>query len=331
MDLFCGCGGLTLGLKRAGYRVLGAIDFDADAVSSYRANHRDVQVWNSDIRGLSVARTLKRLRLKPGRLELLAGCPPCQGFSNLRTRNGSRRRFDMQNSLIDEFLRFVRGMRPKAVLLENVPALADHWRFREFCRGMKELGYKEIHAIQDAADFGIPQRRRRLIYMAVRKSAPILPSPRGVRRTVRDSIGELPIAGESGDFVHDFPATRSQDVQRLIRMIPKDGGSRGDLPRKLWLKCHRKTDGFHDVYGRMQWDEPAPTITSGCHNPSKGRFLHPNKHRNITLREAALLQGFPRSYRFSRTSSKESLALQIGNALPPQFVAAHARALRRAY
>jgi DNA (cytosine-5)-methyltransferase 1 len=271
---------------------------------------------------------LRSLRLKRGRLELLAGCPPCQGFSNLRTRNRSRRRFDMRNSLIAEFLRFVRGLRPQAILLENVPALADHWRFRIFRREMKRLGYNEIHAVQDAADFGVPQRRRRLIYMAVRQGRPLLPKPLKIRRNVREALVGLPRAGLSGDRIHDLPANRSPEVKRLIKLIPRNGGSRADLPRRLWLDCHLDTDGFRDVYGRMRWNEPAPTITSGCHNPSKGRFLHPTANRNITLREAALLQGFPKTYRFSRTAGKEALAMQIGNALPPMFVAAHARALR---
>jgi DNA (cytosine-5)-methyltransferase 1 len=233
----------------------------------------------------------------------------------------------MRNSLIGEFLRFVRGLRPRAVLLENVPALADHWRFRQFRRAMKPLGYHEIHAIQNAADFGVPQRRRRLIYMAMRGSGPILPRPEKDRRSVRDAFAGLPKPGKSGDRIHDIPANRSPAVQRLIRLIPQDGGSRADLPRRLWLDCHRAVDGFRDVYGRMRWDDPSPTITSGCHNPSKGRFLHPSANRNITLREAAILQGFPRSYKFAREIGKEALALQIGNALPPRFVAAHARAL----
>jgi DNA (cytosine-5)-methyltransferase 1 len=330
IDVFCGCGGLTVGLKRAGYRVVAAIDVDMRAAESYRANHKRVRVWTTDIRHLPVAGVRRALRLKRGHLELLAGCPPCQGFSDLRTRNGSRRRYDMRNSLIDEFLRFVRGLLPRAVLLENVPALASHWRFDEFRRAMRRLGYRETHAIQDAADFGVPQRRRRLIYMAARGSEPILPEPRKMHRTVRDAIEGLPKAGISGDRIHDLPEVRAPHVRRMIRLIPRNGGSRADLPRSLWLKCHRANDGFSDVYGRMRWGSPSPTITSGCHNPSKGRFLHPTANRSITLREAALLQAFPRTYKFSRNAGKEQLAAQIGNALPPPFVSAHARSLRLA-
>jgi DNA (cytosine-5)-methyltransferase 1 len=148
--------------------------------------------------------------------------------------------------------------------------------------------------------------------------------------TVRSAIGKMPKAGISGDALHDWPEKRSARVRRLIRSVPKDGGSRSQLPRNHWLKCHKVTNGFSDVYGRMKWDEPAPTITGGCFNPSKGRFLHPDGHRAITLREAAILQGFPRDYRFSTGTGKQDLAAQIGNALPPAIVTAHAKAIRHA-
>jgi DNA (cytosine-5)-methyltransferase 1 len=123
---------------------------------------------------------------------------------------------------------------------------------------------------------------------------------------------------------------RSPKVRKLIADIPKDGGSRGDLPKRRQLQCHKKNDGFHDVYGRMAWDDVAPTITSGCFNPSKGRFLHPEQDRAITMREAALLQGFPRSYFFDATIGKSALALMIGNALPPEFIRRHAVEIRSA-
>jgi DNA (cytosine-5)-methyltransferase 1 len=147
--------------------------------------------------------------------------------------------------------------------------------------------------------------------------------------TVRQALGGLRDPGTSGDYLHDIPENRSVQVREIIQLIPRDGGSRSSLPERFWLACHKRASGFFDVYGRLRWDTPASTITSGCHNPSKGRFLHPELNRTITLREAAILQGFPRSYRFSRLAGKERLATQIGNALPPRFVAAHARVLRR--
>ena len=183
--------------------------------------------------------------------------------------------------------------------------------------------------ILNAADYGVPQRRNRLIYVAGLKRPAAFARPARVRRTVRDAIGALPLAGASGDAVHDMPEKRSRKVMALIKRIPKNGGSRTDLPMKAQLDCHKRCDGFKDVYGRMAWDEPAPTITSGCSNPSKGRFLHPDQNRAITMREAALLQGFPRSYKFPTTTNKQAIALMIGNALPPEFIRRHAMAIRK--
>ncbi|MDX3775796.1 DNA cytosine methyltransferase, partial [Chromatiaceae bacterium AAb-1] len=144
--------------------------------------------------------------------------------------------------------------------------------------------------------------------------------------TVRDAIGFLPAVGESGDSLHDFTSSkRSARIQALIEAIPKNGGSRHSLPEELKLDCHKKTSGFNDVYGRMQWDDVAPTITSGCTNPSKGRFLHPDYDRAITLREAAILQGFPIDYKFNILHGKEAIGLMLGNALPPTFICAHSK------
>jgi DNA (cytosine-5)-methyltransferase 1 len=145
------------------------------------------------------------------------------------------------------------------------------------------------------------------------------------QKTVKKTIGSLPRAGKSGDPVHDMPENRTPRIKKIIRLIPKDGGSRGDLPEEFHLECHKRCNGFKDVYGRMAWNDVAPTITSGCFNPSKGRFLHPVENRAITLREAALLQGFPCRYKFPITNSKSAVALMIGNALPPPLIAAHSR------
>jgi DNA (cytosine-5)-methyltransferase 1 len=145
--------------------------------------------------------------------------------------------------------------------------------------------------------------------------------------TVRDAISFLPVAGQSGDRLHDTSEKRSEKIKRLISMIPKDGGSRTDLGEEYQLECHKRTTGFRDVYGRMAWDKPSPTITGGCNSPSKGRFLHPEEDRGITLREAALLQTFPKDYQFSLASGKQGVAVMIGNALPPKFIEFHAKKL----
>jgi len=328
VDLFCGCGGLTEGLKRAGFQVIGAVDIDTLAVSTYKANHRGVTVWERDIRDLDPVEMMQALGLGVGDLDLLAGCPPCQGFSTMRTLNGGRRVEDPRNDLLVEFQRFVETMQPRAVMLENVPGLAKDERFSLFCSRMSGIGYIGDPLVQDAADYGVPQRRRRLIYMAGRDTR--IPFPDKVRRrkTVKDAIGRLPKAGESGDPIHDMPEKRSPKVWEIIRRIPKNGGSRRDLPEEFQLDCHKKCNGFKDVYGRMAWGDVAPTITSGCFNPSKGRFLHPEEDRAITMREAALLQGFPLKYKFPATNNKIAVALMIGNALPPPFIEAHAKKVR---
>lgn len=213
-------------------------------------------------------------------------------------------------------------------MLENVPSLLKHYRFAKFRRRLRRLGYLDIAQVVDVSTYGVPQRRKRLILLALRACVPSLAKPSERMVTVRRAIGGLPRVGASGDPLHDMGEQRTSRVRQVIAAIPKDGGSRKALPARLRLACHRKATGFHDVYGRMAWDALAPTITSGCHNPSKGRFLHPSQNRTISLREAALLQGFPRRYVFLPKHGKEAIALMIGNALPPPFVAAHARALR---
>jgi len=325
IDLFSGCGGLTQGLRKAGFEVLGAIENDEKAAATYSLNHPSVHLWVDDIRNVRIGSITRGLGLRKGDLDLLAGCPPCQGFSAMRTLNGNRYVRDKRNDLVSEFLRFIEALRPRAVMMENVPGLAKDRRFKDFCERLKAMGYQGEHHILNAAKFGVPQRRKRLIYLAGRNRKLTFAEPETNARSVRDAIGSLRAVGRSGDSVHDIPERRSAKVRNLIKRIPKNGGGRTDLPKRRQLQCHKSCDGFKDVYGRMAWDELAPTITSGFFNPSKGRFLHPNKNRAITVREAALLQGFPKRYKFDVRDGKVALALMIGNALPPPFIAAHAR------
>ncbi len=329
IDLFCGCGGLTLGLKQAGFIVVGGLDNDPLAVATYKANHPKVKITTEEIQNVEPHKFMEELGLKDTTLDLLAGCPPCQGFSTMRTLNGSLSIDDPRNDLLLEFLRFVVALRPRAVMLENVPGLAKDKRFEYFLKQMNILGYIGKPNILDVADYKVPQRRRRLIYMAGYGFEIPYAQKEDNKLTVRESISFLPKAGSSGDAVHDLKENRTDKVKEIIKMIPHDGGSRKDLKEKYWLKCHKKCNGFKDVYGRMAWDDLAPTITGGCFNPSKGRFLHPEEDRSITMREAALLQGFPINYKFPITKNKSAVALLIGNALPPPFVKAHAESLVR--
>lgn len=328
IDLFSGCGGLSLGLQGAGFVVAAAVEIDRKAQETYRLNHPNVRLYAEDIRKLDPAQLLLDAGLKAGELDLLAGCPPCQGFSRLRTKNKMTSVNDDRNDLVEDFLRFIEVMHPKTVMLENVPGLAKDPRFVSMQNRLHALGYQTVVHVLDAADYSVPQRRRRLILLASRVHVPMVADKARKRLTVRAALKGMVEPGQGKDKLHGLGENRSKKVRDLIARIPKDGGSRNDLPAKYQLNCHKRSDGFSDVYGRLAWDDVAPTITSGCHNPSKGRFLHPGQNRTISLREAAVLQGFPRSYKFDVAHGKESIALMIGNALPPPFITAHANALR---
>ena len=324
IDLFCGAGGLTVGLKKAGFDVLAGVEFNQIAAETYKLNNRKAKIYLRDICSLSPNEVMRDLKLQRGELDLLAGCPPCQGFSSHRTRNKPISLTDKRNDLVFEFIRYVEAFLPKTVMLENVPALAKDWRINEIEAKLKSLGYyidASFAQVKDAANFGVPQRRKRLLVKASRFGNIAEAKPSKRRCTVWDAISHLPTPGSNGDPLHDLPAQRSEKVQKLISLVPKNGGSRTALPEIYWLDCHRKRPGsYRDVYGRMAWKDVAPTITSGCTNPSKGRFLHPQEDRPITLREAAILQTFPARYKFSMSRGKEAVALMIGNALPPKFI-----------
>ena len=212
-------------------------------------------------------------------------------------------------------------------MIENVPGLLGDDRLRRFGASLKRLGYRFKAQVFDASDFGVPQRRRRMILIASRGHEPQFALPATRRRTVRGAIGSLPPPGESDDPAHNYSVSRAPSVMKIIQRIPKDGGSRSQLPQNQQLDCHQRLSGFYDVYGRMSWAKPSPTITSGCINPSKGRFLHPQEDRAITVREAALLQGFPRTYVIDMSRGRYPAAQMVGNAFPPRFAEAHAKRL----
>lgn len=329
IDLFSGAGGTTLGLQMAGFSVKGAVEIDSFAAETYRANHPKIHLWQQDILTLPPREARRHLNLKIGELDLLAGCPPCQGFSSVRTLNGSKAVADGRNDLVLTLLDYAEEFIPKAIMMENVPGLKSDLRMESLQKNLKRLGYQVNIDVLDASDFGVPQRRKRLIMIAS-KIGPIAFSPKSSKvHTVRHTIAQLPNPGESGDPCHDVVERRSTRILKMISQIPHDGGSRKDLENKYRLKCHQHCDGFTDVYGRLKWDSVSPTITSGCTNPSKGRFLHPTQDRAMTPREAAMLQSFPPSYFFSMSRGKESAARMIGNALPPVFIKSHAMQIRK--
>jgi len=324
VDLFCGCGGTTEGIKNAGFRVLGAVDIEPTPLRTYRENHPEVVVWEADIRELTPGDMLERLGLDAGDLDLLAGCPPCQGFSRMRTRNKAVCVDDPRNDLVLEFFRFVEGLRPRAVMVENVPGAAKYAGFIAFCEKMKSLGYIGGYRVLNAADYGVPQRRLRMIYLAGLGREIPFPDKIAETKTVWDAIGSLPRAGQSGDPAHDVTENRSPRIMEIIRHTPKDGGSHRDIPESLRIK---RPGAYKDIYGRLAWKGVAPTIHGECLNPGGYRALHPEEDRALTPREAALLQGFPRDYTFA-TTSKTAIAKMIGNAMPPPLAKAVCESVR---
>ncbi len=320
IDLFSGCGGMTEGLFQAGYRVVAAVEIDQFAALAYHANNdqRGVCLFQEDIRNVDIGIIQNILNGEP--LHLLAGCPPCQGFSTIRKKNKKRPINDARNKLIWEFVRFVEVLMPLTIMLENVPALAEYTEFKKAVSRLKRLGYDPYFDVLDVANFGVPQRRKRLVMMGSLLGSLLPAAGNSPLTTVRQTIGNLLPPKDSDDPVHHMYPHHTHEVQRRIELTPQDGGSRSDLPEEYTLECHKKDGiGFHDVYGRLAWDKVSATITGGCLNPSKGRFLHPEQNRCISAREAALLQTFPEEYLFPINIPRASIALMIGNALPPAF------------
>lgn len=333
LDLFCGSGAVTAALKRKHFKVVAAVDNDPVACSTFKLNHPTTSLIERDIRKID-PRDI-RARLLDGRnLDLLVVCAPCQPFSS----QNRHRRKDSRARLILEAGRFAKELRPKLIFFENVPGLASHV---ELIEELKEALGDKYHLGEpqrvDAADYGVPQRRIRCIMLATRgKEPPKLPQPAtplDKRVTVRDAIGHLRKLKSGGQDPRDelHFARNHQDIAlKRLAAIPKNGGSRIALPKRLRLPCHDEIDDkkFSDVYGRMNWNEVAPTLTTGCTDITRGRFAHPRDNRAISLREAALLQTFPEQYQFTGTASE--IAKQIGNAVPMKLIDALAPMFRTA-
>lgn len=321
VDLFCGAGGLTNGLESAGIDVRLGIDIDPACEFPYTANNRAKFLLKSveDIE----ARDLERVFRKRG-VRLLAGCAPCQTFS---TYNQKADPTDKRWRLLLQFSRLVRELSPELVTMENVPRLIGHDIFRKFVEYLEEARYHVAYEIVNCMDYGIPQQRQRLVLLASRLGPIRLlaPSELGLtRRTVREAIADLsPLqAGEvdESDPLHRAAMLSQMNLKRIESSSP--GGTWRDWKDALVADCHKKETGktYPSVYGRMCWDEPAPTITTQFYGFGNGRFGHPEQNRAISLREGAILQGFPRNYVFSRPEEpmfRKSIGRLIGNAVPP--------------
>ena len=329
LDLFCGCGGLSAGFaapsQEARFRVLGGIDNDAHACATYESQI-GAPAYQADARLLAQSQrfeeALSRLGTRGSGPLVVVGGPPCQGFSAHRKKDT---RADDRNNLVELFFELALRLSPEFVVMENVPEIFDakHWPvIREVMHRVEQAGYRVRARIYNLADFGVPQARYRAVIVARRAGRCFnLPEPQTAKhRSVRDAIGLLnPIrAGErdAQDDMHVAPAHTAR-ILSLIDSIPRDGGSRRDANLSLLPLCHGSVDGFRDVYGRLWWDKPSISITAKSSTPSCGRFLHPEQNRNISVREAALLQGFPPSFRFS--GPLVQLYRQIGNAVSPLF------------
>ena len=331
IDLFCGIGGMTHGFVNEGFEVVAGIDNDPTCEYGYVRNN-DATFVCKDIASV----TGKELNEMYGACDVrvLIGCAPCQPFSHLNPTSIRKEKL----APLQKFAQLIKDIKPEIVSMENVKGLIDRGGdtvFKEFIEALNKNGYQVSYRVVDTSDYGVPQKRMRLVLLASRLGEIRLIAPTHTekgKRTVRDVISDLEPLKDGEVSTHD-PLHRARKLSSLnkmrIRATSKDGGSSSEWSEKLKLECHKKPSGktYGSVYGRMRWDDVAPTITGGCHNPSKGRFLHPCQNRTITLREAALLQGFPADYKFDLSHGKEAIALMIGNALPPPFISAHARTL----
>jgi len=320
IDLFCGAGGLTRGLTESGIAVVAGIDTDKKCRYAYEFNNSPAIFIEKDV-SLITGEVLNSLWGNT-RLRLLAGCAPCQPFSTYSQSKNSED--DSRYPLMSEFARLVRETKPEFVTMENVPAVLKQNIFDSFVRSLRAQGYKCNHQIVKCEEYGVPQRRRRLVLMASRiGDAPKLPEPSVDHKSVRDALHALPPV-EAGciseaDPLHRCASLAPINLQRI--QASKPGGTWKDWPKEIQLPCHKKKtgSGYTPVYGRLAWEYPSPTITTQCYNFGSGRFGHPDQDRPITMREAALLQGFPELYQFEPKYTMlpiREIARMIGNAVP---------------
>lgn len=322
VDLFCGTGGLTHGLLLSGVKVTAGYDIDKNVMYAYVHNN-DAKFYHKSVEDISAQEIKWHLS---SQFTLLAGCAPCQPFSQLNNGKSIRR---VNWSLLYDFSRLVETVLPTFVTMENVPQIINHKVYDDFINSLKINNYYIFQKVVSCADYNVPQRRKRLVVLASRLSPISLISPTrnpANYKTVREAIGFLPpiAAGETSkiDPLHSASTVSPLNLKRLQHSKPN--GSWLDWPKELVAPCHRRqnTNNYFSAYGRMAWDEPAPTITTGCHGISHGRFGHPEQDRALSFREAALLQSFPADYAFfppNRPFNKAIVARMIGNAVPVEL------------
>ncbi len=337
LDFFCGCGGMSAGFLRTrqshvAFQIVAGIDTDQSALDTFQSNI-DAPGIRADIREIGerperLIELIPFFRPRAMRPLVFIGCAPCQGFSALRKGDD---RDDDRNSLMGSFASIVKHYLPDYVVMENVPEVLKG-KFSNYYSSaastLRQCGYELSESIVDLSLYGVPQRRRRAVVIGSLNGLvqlPPAPFTTSTARTVREAVGHLlPLrSGEvdPADPVHRAPAHTSRLI-KIFKQIPPNGGDRRSIPKALRIAAHRRLDrgetpGFTDVYGRLRWDTPSVTITAKSRSPSSGRFLHPEQHRNITIREAALLQGFPANYMFCGPPTQQYR--QVGEAVPPLF------------
>jgi len=338
VDLFCGIGGLTHGLIKEGLDVVGGIDNDDKCKYGYEYNnktrfiHRDIlQVTAEDINRL--------FGNKKKTIRVLAGCAPCQPFSRLNIRKVTKQQLEP----LGKFAQLIKETLPDIVSMENVSGLADMKKypiFKVFIDTLEQCNYKYKYEIVDASDYGVPQNRKRLVLLASKfgEIELVKKTHKDNKVTVRDVIKGLTRIKDGEvcerDTLHRARKLNPTNLKR-IKSTPHNGGNSSSWDKSLRLKCHKRQSGKTyrgTVYGRMRWDDPAPTMTTQCIGLGNGRFGHPNQNRAISLREAALFQTFPRSYRFVEPKApiiSAHIAKFIGNAVPVRLGAIIGRSIRK--
>lgn len=330
IDFFCGAGGVTYGLRKAGIKVLGGIDFDKNCKSTYEFNNPGAKFIHADITSLTERRLSSLFKIKKNDDNLvLIGCSPCQYWSIIKT---DKTKSEKSKNLLLDFQRFVEYFLPGIVVIENVPGILkkkNESPLPDFINFLTTNNYEVDYKVINANEYGVPQTRKRFVLLASRlkKGIKIPKSTQKYPPLVKNFIGEQNgfkkiAAGhkDTTDFLHSVCNLSDLNIERL-KATPKNGGTRlaWKKNKRLQLQAYiGKDHAFRDVYGRMFWNKPAPTITTKFYSISNGRFAHPTENRAISLREGATLQTFPKSYKF-KASSVEAIAKLIGNAVPPEL------------
>lgn len=334
VDLFCGVGGLTQGFVKANFNVRAGIDFDETCKFAYEKNNKSTFIYSN----LITHKPSEIKKLFPEKaIKILAGCAPCQAFSTYQQGNKRNDKW----KLLYSFGKIIKSIQPDIVSMENVPNLLNYNNgkvFNDFVKVLQDNKYFVFHKIIDAKDYGVPQRRKRLILLASKlgKIELINKTHTGKRiKTVKKAIGHLPAieAGESfaKDKLHRARELSDLNLKRI--RSTSEGGGWKEWKKNLILDCHKKESGktYGSVYGRMNWNEVSPTLTTQCTGYGNGRYGHPDQDRAISLREAAILQSFPKKYQFIDPNKKFNPSViekHIGNAVPPRLGFIIAKSIR---